>query len=172
MSVGQGGAVVKYFVVLVSAAALLLDPLAVRADEVSETTKIEELFQLTHVDRMTTQMLDQIKTMLTAQVAKIDASPEAREGALDLQKKMLTLITDRLSWAKAKPAYLKIYSETFTEADIDGMLAFYKSPAGHSMLEKMPELMKKSMAFGQALMADITPEIDRMIKEMKEKAAK
>ena len=31
---------------------------------------------------------------------------------------------------KTKPALAKVYTDTYTEEEIDGILAFYKSPAG------------------------------------------
>jgi uncharacterized protein len=100
------------------------------ADEAGKIAKIEEMMQIMHVDRMMTQVLEQMKPMLTSQLSKIDMPAEARKASEEMQQKMMALIADRLSWEKAKPAYTKIYAETFTGSDIDGILAFYKSPAG------------------------------------------
>jgi len=152
--------------------AILTIPVSARADEASKAAKIEEMLQLTHVDRMTAQMLDQVKSMVAAQVSKMDVPEEARKASAEMQQKMMDLVADRLSWAKAKPAYARIYSETFSEGEIDGILTFYKSPAGQAMLEKMPQLMQKSMAVGQQLMGDIAPDIERIMSEMKEKNKK
>jgi hypothetical protein len=49
------------------------------------------------------------------------------------------------------------------------MLAFYQSPAGRAMLEKMPAMMPKSMALVQAQMGDLMPEILRITKEAQQK---
>jgi len=37
--------------------------------------------------------------------------------------------------------------------------------AGHAMIEKMPQLMSRTMAVAQKLMGDIQPEIEKMVKE-------
>jgi len=153
----------KSIVILLAGTALLL------ADEASKNAKIEEIMVLSHSDRMMTQSLDQMKNMVLAQVSKADMPAEARQASEEMQKKMMAMIADRLSWDKAKPVFIKVYADTFTEPEIDGILAFYKSPAGQAMLDKMPQLMQKSMAAGQQLMGDVQPEIERMMKEAKEK---
>jgi len=93
---------------------------------------------------------------------------EERQHAEDVQSKMMALIADRLSWQNAKASYVKIYAETFSESEIDGILAFYKSPAGEAMLDKMPLLMQKSMEVSQQLMVDIMPQIQHMTEELKQ----
>jgi uncharacterized protein len=159
----------KSFAIVLAGSALLWNPSSALADEASKAAKIEEMMQLTHVERMTSQMLDQMKTMITAQIPTTGMSAEARQASDEMKEKMMALIAERISWARAKPEYMRIYSETFTEEEIDGILTFYKSPAGQAMLEKMPQLMQKSMAVGQKLMGDIGPDMERMMKEMKYK---
>ena len=141
----------KLAVVVMLAGAFLLSP--ARADETGKNAKIEDLMQLSHVERMTTQLLEQMKNMVTAQTAKADVPADVRKGMEEMQQKIMTIVADRLIWAKARPAYIKIYADTFSESEIDGILAFYKSPSGHAMLDKMPQLMQKSMEVGQQLMA-------------------
>lgn len=142
------------------------------ADQASKNAKIEEMLTITHVDRVMAQMLDQMKRSVTTQVAKMDIPENSKASAVEMQRKMIDLIADRMSWDRAKPKFVQLYDETFTEADIDGILAFYKSPAGQRMLEKMPELMQKSMAVGQELVGNIAPEIQRMMEGMRNGAVK
>jgi len=153
---------------MIAAGILVLSPALVLADDASKNAKIEEMLRLTHSDQMLTQILDQMKSTVTAQLNTMNVPADARPKAEEMQQKMMALIADRLSWEKAKPALIKVYSDTFTESEIDGIVAFYKSPPGQAMLEKMPQLMQKSMAVGQQLMGDVMPEIQRMKEEMKQ----
>jgi hypothetical protein len=162
----------KSIAVVFAAATLLWNAAPALADEASKQAKIEEILQLTHADRMMTQMFDQMKSSVAAQVSKMDVPENARDAAAEMQRKILDMVSERMSWERAKPKLVAVYDETFTETDIDGILGFYKSPAGQRMLEKMPELMQKSMAVGQQLVGDVFPEIKRMMEEMKEKAQK
>ncbi len=42
-----------------------------------------------------------------------------------------------------------IYVRILTEEELDAMLAFYRSPAGQSMLKKMPEMMAETLPLSQ-----------------------
>ncbi|NIF07002.1 DUF2059 domain-containing protein [Chryseobacterium sp. Tr-659] len=41
--------------------------------------------------------------------------------------------------------YIPIYKKYFTDADVDALIKFYKTPAGQKLIENMPSLMKESM---------------------------
>lgn len=59
------------------------------------------------------------------------------------------IIRKEINWADLKGAYAKLYAETFTQEEVDGLLAFYRSPAGVALLEKMPLVTQKSAAITQ-----------------------
>lgn len=50
-----------------------------------------------------------------------------------------------------------IYTESFTEAELDKILAFYATPVGEKMVELTPEITKKGMEIGQAWGAELQP---------------
>jgi hypothetical protein len=80
--------------------------------------------------------------------------------------KMLDMMAQELSWDKMKEDYITLYADTFTEEELKGVIAFYKSPAGQAFLKKQPELMKRSMEMSQKLMLQVMPKIHAMIKEL------
>jgi uncharacterized protein len=151
------------------AAALLLISLAARADDASKSAKIAELISLTNADQMMKQAFEQMKTMQMAEVNKLQLPAESRQSAQEVQQKILTLVQERLSWDRLKPMMVKIYADTFTEEDLDGIINFYKSPAGKSLMQKMPLLMQRSMAMGQEAVGDLGPEIKKIIEEARKK---
>jgi uncharacterized protein len=60
-----------------------------------------------------------------------------------------------------------IYQKYLTQSDVDGIIAFYSSPAGKHMLDMQPIMMKESMTTVMQRMQDrIKPLIDEMSKEM------
>jgi uncharacterized protein len=67
-------------------------------------------------------------------------------------------------------ALAKVYTDTYTEEEIDGILAFYKSPAGKAFIQKMPEVMQRSMPVMMQMMSDLQPQIKTMMEGMKEKS--
>ncbi|MDX1753918.1 MAG: DUF2059 domain-containing protein [Salinimicrobium sediminis] len=51
----------------------------------------------------------------------------------------------------------QIYTEEFTEAEIDEILAFYNTPVGQKMREITPELTRKGMEIGQQWGQELQP---------------
>jgi hypothetical protein len=78
---------------------------------------------------------------------KLDA--EAQQTAEALGKRITADLQEELSWDKLKPIYLQVYSEAFTQEEIDGLIAFYDSPAGKAYVAKMPVVMQKTMVLMQ-----------------------
>jgi hypothetical protein len=58
-----------------------------------------------------------------------------------------------------------LYADTYTEQEMDGIIAFYKSPAGEAMLAKTPAIMAKANELVQQQMATVMPEIQKLIKD-------
>ena len=157
----------KYIpVYLVIGVALLWCASPVRADEASKSAKAEELLQLTQGDQMMKMMEPMMNGML-AQGDK-DMPAEQRAKAGEMQGKMMALVAVSLS--KAKPALAKVYADTYTEEEIDGILAFYKSPAGKALLQKMPEVMQRSMPAMMQMMGDLQPQMKTIMEGLKEKS--
>jgi uncharacterized protein len=150
--------------IAVLALALLVTGPFAPAQELSKEAKIEQLLTVMNADAMIDQMFEQIKAM-TASQAPPGTSPEQAAKAREIQSKILDLVKARISWEKMRPQYVKLYSETFSDEEISGMLGFYQSPAGRAMLAKMPTLTTKVMQVAQAQLADLLPEIQRITRE-------
>jgi uncharacterized protein len=138
------------------------------AQDATKQTKIEQILALTNADAVMDQIFAQIKTM-TATMVPPGASSDQQIRAQEIQGKLLDLIKARMSWDKLRVQYVKIYDATFSDEEIDGMLAFYQSPAGRGMLKKMPQLLSQAMAIVQTQMGDIMPEIQRIVQEATKK---
>ena len=162
----QNNQLTKYIAIaLITGVTLLWCAAPMQADETSKAAKAEELLQLTQSDQMMKSFLAPMKGVLTAEMSKTDMPAEKRAKASEMQAKIMAMIADRLS--KARPALVKAYADTFTEGEIDGILAFYKSPAGQALLQRMPQVMERSMPVIMQLMGDLQPEIKRMTEELK-----
>ena len=158
--------------VLISSIALLLTASGALAQDAARKAKIEEMFRLMNIDRMMQQVMSQMKAMTEQQISGMKLPPEGQAAAQESQGRIMELVAERMSLEKMKPAYIQLYSEVFTDEELDGILAFYRSPAGRAMLEKTPLLMTKAMALVQKQMGDIQPEIEKMMKELDAKYKK
>src|SRR5260370_39844217 len=143
---------------------LIATGLLASAQEPSKEAKIVRVLALMKAEALTDQVFEQMKAE-TASISAPNASEKERAHAREIQAKIMDLVKDRMSWEKMRPVYVKMYSETFTDEEIDAMLAFYQCPAGRAMLEKMPKLVAKIMALAQSQLAGLMPEIERLVKE-------
>ena len=148
--------------------ALLVCGVLASAQELTKEKKIERILDLTNANAIIDQLFNQMKTMTASMLPK-DATPEQSAKAQEMQAKILDLVKARISWDKLRPAYVQVYSETFSDDEITGILAFYETPTGRAMLAKTPTLISKSMRVVQAQMGDLTPEIERITKESLQK---
>ena len=144
---------------------ILLLTLAGCGGSVSGTkdAKVGELLDLMKIEQMQKQMLDSMEQMITNQIHSQPGMDAAK--ADEKQKQVFALIADKTSWQAMKPTYVKVYSDTYTDAEIDGILLFYRSPAGKAMVDKQPTLMTKMQSTMQSKMAEIVPEIQKIMTE-------
>lgn len=73
--------------------------------------------------------------------------------------RFIQVMRDEMSWPRMRPVYVQIYQESFTQEEIDGMIAFYQSPAGAAFVRKMPVVMERSMSI---MRVRIAPMVERM----------
>ena len=134
----------RFTALVVCMAALSLNA---RADEASKRSKVEQMLVLIKVDPLMQQQLsslqDRIKSQATDVTKGADNSPEQQKLTKDYLAQVQTVTTDSVSWAKLKPGIIKSYADSFTEPELDGIIAFYKTPAGAALLEKTPDLQSK-----------------------------
>jgi hypothetical protein len=118
-------------------------------------------------------MVQKQATALTdAQLNGKGVPPEQKARFDAFQKQLFTFIETQLSWKSLEPDYVELYSQTFTEEEIDAMIAFYKSPAGQSMIAKTPELTQKSSVLVQKKMITLIPQMQKMVQDFASTAAK
>ncbi|ADW68559.1 Protein of unknown function DUF2059 [Granulicella tundricola MP5ACTX9] len=153
---------------------LLALPFTAHADETSRKAKAQEIVNLLHMDRLMKQMMDGITQQtkaMTAQMAGGTISP-AQQAKLDaFQKKVFTLIDAQMGWKAMEPTYIDLYAKTFTEAELDGMVNFYKSPAGISMVDKLPGLTTQAQQLIGQKMVSLQPQLKQLTEDFQKDIA-
>jgi len=164
--------------IAVMAVAFVLTPM-VRADEASRREKVKELIVSMHMDQMMDQMTTSIKTQMEQMVQQtpgVNAMTPAQKKVTDaFEANMMSMVMNEVGWKTLEPDFVTLYAQTFTDEEIDGMLAFYKSPVGQSMLAKMPQIMAQAMQISQSKIVDLQPKMkalqDQYVKDMAAAAA-
>jgi hypothetical protein len=128
---------------------------------------IEKLLVAMNVQSMVSNMQARANTAMKAgmqNALKLQVStPEQQKVMDDLATKISSEIGDELSWAKMKPLYMQVYSETFTQEEIDGLTQFYQSPTGKVFVSKVPLVMDKTTALMQVRIQPMIQNIQRSI---------
>jgi hypothetical protein len=153
----------KYIPIGLICGVMLLLPFSpARADEASKAAKAGELLQLVQGDQIFKSMEPMMKGFM-AQAGR-DIPEEQRAKAIELQSKIMALISERFQ--KVTPLLVKVYTDSYSEEELDGALAFYKSPVGKAFLGKMPEVMQRSMPVMMQMMMELQPQMKAMAEEM------
>ncbi len=147
-----------------------------RADEASKRAKAEQLFLLLHMDTMMDQLMSGVKKQvqqITQSMPGADqATPEQKKQIADFQQRVMDLVNQKIGWKALEPDFITLYSSTYTEEELDGIITFYKSAVGQKMMEKTPELMTKSTQIAQQKMSELQPQLNQMVQDfMKQMAA-
>ena len=145
---------------------LLAIPFLLHADDASKRTKAEQLLTAMKSDALSRQMIEQFRTTMMNRMGTADAPAPMKPLMEQYRQKMIDLVADHLQWSRLKPKIVTIYAESFTEEELNGILAFYASPAGHALVDKMPGLVTKSMEISQKEMETLQPEIQRLSDEL------
>jgi uncharacterized protein len=130
-------------------------------------SKTESILETMYVNME--QVMKQAMQQGMQQELKGQAPSPAQQRMIDsMPAKFSSIIREEMGWAKLKSMQIQIYSDTFEQADIDGLIAFYSSPTGQAFINKMPEVMQKTMAATQLQMQAIMP---KMMSVMQQAAA-
>ena len=132
-------------------------------DRLLAGAKVEKL-----LDTMLVNVDQVMRRSMEASMPGQQLSPEQRRVIDATATSFVQVMREEMTWDKMRPLYVQIYQESFTQEEIDGLIAFYESPAGVAFVEKMPFVMQKSMSIMQSRMA---PMMEKMKAAMKEAIA-
>ena len=130
---------------------------------------IRELLEIINAHQLIDGMKAQINTLVATSVRDaMRGKPmtPARQAVVDrMQARMTDAATQALDWDVLLPIYLRTYRASFTQAELNGMISFYKSPAGQAVTKKMPLVMQNVMGEMQDIIKPMQQKIAEIQKE-------
>jgi hypothetical protein len=112
-----------------------------------------ELLQVMRID----------KSVTSTSEAMADVLIKANPVLLPYRPVIIEWAQKTMTWDVLGPQVAAIYSEAFTDEEMRQAAAFYRSPTGQKILDKLPELMKKTSALGADLAKAHEQELRTMI---------
>ena len=83
--------------------------------------------------------------------AMIDSEIRGNPGMEPYRDVMLKWIQKYMTWDAMRPELVRLYTDTYTEAELKQLAAFYKTPLGQKSLTKTPELLQRTAMIGARL---------------------
>ena len=150
------------------AAVLLLSSLPLFAAPPT-TASVEQLLEALDSGKLLEASLTQTEEIMQAaflQAAKDQPPSPERDAALRrLRERTVAVLREEMSWTKMHPHFVRIYRDTFSQEEVDGMLGFYRSDVGRAVNAKMPLVMQNSALLVQQLMAQMAPRLKAVQEE-------
>lgn len=108
---------------------------------------VEKLATLAKVEKIHDAMLAQLQQSVDAYVKQAlrgQALTPADQAVLDaFHPQMLSMVDEQLSGPKIKAMFEEVYSELFTQEEVDGLISFYGTPVGQVFADKQPLISGK-----------------------------
>ncbi|HWX15164.1 MAG TPA: DUF2059 domain-containing protein [Chthoniobacterales bacterium] len=153
---------IQFYIALAVTSAVAVAQSAPPTDE-----SIKQMLTVMHVEKMLDQMFLQMDAAMKSgmeqglqQSLHGQELNAAQKAAIEkFKEKLSATMKDELSFAKMQDIYLQAYRDTFTQEDVTSITAFYNSPIGKTVVEKIPIAMQKA---GTLMQARITPMVQKM----------
>lgn len=119
----------------------------------------EDLVRLMKVQESYEQARPQINAMLSNLLNAMEGPEEIRSDLMAFHQGQMEWISEATSWPKVKDKYIEIYVDLFDTRELEGMIEFYSSPIGRSVIEKTPRLNERMMSLSQEQVMELLPRI-------------
>ena len=110
---------------------------------------IRHLLEVTEARNLLDGMMAQIDTLMRRNMDQAlrgrQLTTEQEAIIARMRNKMVDAFREEMAWDKLEPLYVRVYRDTFTQAEVDGMLAFYRTDAGRAVIVKMPAVLQTTM---------------------------
>lgn len=131
---------------------------------------LRQLFEATHVSRILDTYMTTIDSGMQAgmRAALQGTTPNAKQQQIidDMRAQIVKEFRTTLAWPKLEPIYIDIYRRNFTQQEVNDMLAFYRTPSGRAVVDKMPATMQQA---GQAVQG-MLPQLLQHMKQIQSDA--
>lgn len=150
----------------IAMALFLLSTAVTAMAEPASDTSIKQLLAVSQAKEFSDDLKNQIDSIMNNVVNEAlngkKPTPKQQKAIHNMMAKTSDLFKKEMAWDKLEPMYIRLYRETFTEEEVNGMLAFYKTPAGKAVIEKMPALMQKSAVESQKIISSSMPKMKKI----------
>jgi hypothetical protein len=142
---------------------------AFAAETTPSEASVRELITITDAKKLLEGIYAQMDGMMEQAMKQAlngkSVTPEQEKVMAEYRGKVVDVMREEMAWTDLEPIYIDLYSKSFSQAEIDGMLKFYKSEAGKAVIAKLPLLTNNLMQTMMGRMQTIMPRIGKLAEE-------
>ena len=139
------------------------------ADAPPTEASIKHLLTTMHASKMMDSVWTQMDGALKSSIQQATGGQplnDAQKAIVDdMSKQMVAIFRESMSWDKLEPIFVRVYQKSLTQHEVNGIAAFYATPDGQAMLDKMPVIMQNTMQEMQGVMQEMMPKIQTLARE-------
>jgi len=140
------------------------------ADAPPSEASVKQLLEVSQVHKILNATMGQMDAFMKQTMQQATqgqpVTPEVRKDIEKRQAQMMSILKETLDWNKLGPMYVRVYQKSFTQPEIDNLIAMYQTPGGQTLLNKMPIVMQNTMTEMQQFMQPMIQKIQRMQQEV------
>ena len=133
------------------------------ADAPPTEASVRQLLEVSQVHKVLDTMMgqmDQLMNQMMQQVTQGQPVSPAVQKQIDAGRtEARSMVKELLDWSKLEPIYLRVYQKSFTQKEVNDLIAMYQTPGAQALITKMPIVMQNTIGEMQPLMQ---PVIERM----------
>jgi hypothetical protein len=139
---------------------------AYAADNPPSEASIKQLLEVSHAHKILDATIGQLdgymKQAMQQATQGRQVTPEVKKNIDKREAEMVSILKETLDWKKLEGMYVRVYQKTFTQSEVDSLIAMYQTPGGQTLLTKMPLVMQNTMTEMQDLMRPMMQRIQKM----------
>jgi uncharacterized protein len=142
---------------------------ALAGDAPPSDESLRELSKLAHTEETMSGMKPQLDAIITSSMKEVSQGKEItpeRQAIMDrMREKLVAAYNETFSFEPLHLLLIRVYQATYTEDDVNGLIAFYKTPAGQALVNKSPLMAQNMMSEMQAAMRPLVQRIGQIKRE-------
>ncbi|MEY2555605.1 MAG: uncharacterized protein QOF93_749 [Verrucomicrobiota bacterium] len=149
---------------------IVVSSVAYAADQTPSEASVKQLLEVSQVHKILNATMAQMDALMKQAMQQATQGqvvpPKVQKGIDQRQAEMMSIFKETLDWSKLEPMYVRVYQKSFTQPEIDNLIAMYGTPGAQTMLNKMPIVLQNTMAEMQQIMRPMMQRIQRMQQEV------
>ncbi len=138
----------------------------------ADRAQTERLLELTGLDHSIEVMATQISQLVQAQVAQFPTDEKNSELVTRYLTEIHEMIMGELTWTNLKDDFVSAYDETFSEAEVADLVAFFTTPTGAKYVARIPDLQRSALQIAQRRATlTLIPSIEKKVAELRAELA-